>query len=365
MLREVSMRTPLFHEHEKLGARIVDFHGWDMPVWYSGIKEEHLATRRHAGLFDVSHMGEIVVKGPLSEAYLDRVLTRNIPAMKDGSILYTFLLNERGGIIDDLILYCMVQGERYMLCVNSSNKDKDHAWMVSRNSEGAAIEDKSDSYAMLALQGPFSGAILKTCVGFELSTLRSFHFALHKTIPYGELVVSRSGYTGAGGVEIFLSPETAPALWQSFLDQGAVPCGLGARDTLRLEMGYPLHGNDITESTTPLEAELAFAVDLGKADFIGKDALLDQQRRGIARRLVGIEVLDRGIPREHCRCIKDAREVGMVTSGSLSPVSGKGIALGYVDSLLKEGTELFIEVREKHLRSVIRKPPFVSGTLQA
>ncbi|HPI94147.1 MAG TPA: glycine cleavage system aminomethyltransferase GcvT [Deltaproteobacteria bacterium] len=359
------MRTPLFHEHEKLKARIVDFHGWDMPVWYAGIREEHLATRRHAGLFDVSHMGEIVVKGPLGAAYLDRVLTRDIPAMRQGQALYTFLLNESGGIIDDLIVSCLQENALYLLCVNSSNKDRDYAWMASRNSEGALVEDRSDAYAMLALQGPASGEILKECLGFELSRLRSFHVTVLQTPHHGELIVSRTGYTGAGGVEIFLSPEAAPALWRAFLNLGAAPCGLGARDTLRLEMGYPLHGNDINEATTPLEAGLDFAVDLGKPGFIGRDALLDQRRHGIARRLVGIEVLDRGIPREHCRCLKDGREVGTVTSGSISPVNGRGIALGYVESSIREGEELFIEVREKNLRSLVTKPPFVSGTLQA
>ena len=358
------MRTPLFHEHEKLNARIVDFHGWDMPVWYAGIKEEHLATRSRAGLFDVSHMGEIVVKGPLGASYLDRVLTRNIPAMKAGGVLYTFLLNEGGGIIDDLMVSCMEPGERYLLCVNSSNKDRDYAWMVSQNNEGAVIEDRSDAFAMLALQGPASKDVLKACFDFELSTLPRFHITVQRTARFGEIIVSRTGYTGAGGVEIFLDPGAAPALWQAFLAHGAVPCGLGARDTLRLEMGYPLHGNDITEETTPLEAGLAFAVDLDKPDFIGREALLDQRQRGITRRLVGLELLERGIPREHCRCIRDGRQVGTVTSGSISPVSGKGIALGYVESQLTEGIELCIEVRQKNLRSVIRKTPFVSGTLQ-
>lgn len=358
------MRTPLFHEHEKLNARIVDFHGWDMPVWYSGIREEHLATRRHAGLFDVSHMGEIEVSGPSGTSYLDHVLTRNIPALSQGGILYTFLLNEQGGIIDDLMVTCMEKNERYLLCVNSSTRDRDHAWMAARNTQGAAVEDRSDAYAMLALQGPASGGILGRCLRFDLSGLRGFHCTVLKTDRHGELIVSHTGYTGAGGVEIYLDPDAAPTLWRTFIDHGAVPCGLGARDTLRLEMGYPLHGSDITEETTPLEAGLAFAVDLDKIDFIGREALLVQQRRGVTRRLVGLELLDRGIPREHCRCIRDGRQVGSVTSGSISPVTGRGIALGYVASELKEGDELFIEVREKHLRAVIRKPPFVSGTLE-
>jgi aminomethyltransferase len=360
---EVPMKTPLHHEHEKLHAKMVDFHGWEMPVWYTGIKEEHMAVRRHAGLFDVSHMGEIEVKGEMAAPYLEHLLTRDITSMNQGQALYTFLLNERGGIIDDLFIYCMEPGSRYLLCVNSANKDKDYDWMVAQNTKGAIIEDMSDLYAMIALQGPASGQILKTCLAFNLALINPHTFAVIDTKDYGGLIISRTGYTGAGGVEIFLSPQAASPLWQSFLASGATPCGLGARDTLRLEMGYPLHGNDITEAVTPLEAGLSFAVDLKKDDFIGKQALLDQQRLGIKRRLVGMEVLDRGIPREGCTCFKNDHEVGIITSGNISPVRGSGIALGYVDGFIKEGDGLFIRVRDKLLRSRIKRPPFVNGTL--
>jgi aminomethyltransferase len=365
MNEEVSMKTPLHHEHETLHAKMVDFHGWAMPVWYTGIKEEHMATRRHAGLFDVSHMGEIEVKGEMAVRYLDHLLTRDIASMNQGQALYTFLLNEKGGIIDDLFIYCMEPGKRYLLCVNSANKDKDYGWMLKQNTCGAIIEDLSESYAMIALQGPSSGQILKTCLEFNLEGLPYHTFAVLDTKAYGRLIISLTGYTGAGGVEIFLIPETTPALWQSFLGAGAIPCGLGARDTLRLEMGYPLHGNDITESTTPLEAGLAFAVDLKKHGFIGRQALVDQQQKGFTRRLTGLRVLDRGIPREGCRCMKDNSEVGIVTSGSISPVIGSGIALGYIDTSIKEGDEIFIEVRGKSLRARVKKPPFVGGVLQA
>ena len=361
---EVPMKTPLHHEHEKLNAKMVDFHGWEMPVWYTGIKEEHMAVRSHAGLFDVSHMGEIEVKGEMAVPFLDHLLTRDITSMNQGRALYTFLLNEKGGIIDDLFIYCMEPGSSYLLCVNSANKDRDYDWMVAQNTKGAIVEDVSEGYAMIALQGPASGQILKTCLAFDLALVNPHTFAVIDTKDYGGLIISRTGYTGAGGVEIFLSPQTASLLWQSFLASGATPCGLGARDTLRLEMGYPLHGNDITEAVTPLEAGLSFAVDFKKKDdFIGKQALLDQQRLGIKRRLVGMEVLDRGIPREGCMCFRDDREVGFVTSGSISPVKGTGIALGYVDGSVKEGDELYIRVRDKLLRSRIKRPPFVNGTL--
>jgi len=357
------MKTPLHHEHEKLNAKMVDFHGWDMPIWYTSIKEEHLATRSRAGLFDVSHMGEIDVKGDRSSICLDHLLTRNIAGMKQGQALYTFFLNEQGGIIDDLIVYCITPGDHYFLCVNSSNKDKDHAWMVQQNTSGTVIEDVSDRYAMLALQGPASGTILEVCLDFNLASLRSFTCTVLQTTTYGRIIITRTGYTGAGGVEIFLTPQAAVPLWRSLLAAGATPCGLGARDTLRLEMGYPLHGSDITDNTTPLEASLDFAVDLFKHDFVGRQALVDQKKLGIRRRLSGLEVLDRGVPRKGCKCIKDNREVGFVTSGSISPIMGVGIALGYIEASLSEGEELLIEVRDKHLRSRIKKPPFVKGTL--
>jgi aminomethyltransferase len=261
-------------------------------------------------------------------------------------------------------VYCLEPLSSYLLCVNSSNRDKDYAWMTQQNAGHATVRDMSEDFSMLALQGPAAASILKACLGFDDADLRPFSFAVTDTPAYGELVVSKTGYTGAGGVEIFLDAKAAPALWQAFIRGGATPCGLGARDTLRLEMGYPLHGNDIDETTTPLEAGLDFAVDLLKEDFIGARALREQKGRGLTRRLAGLAVQDRGIPREHCRCLKDGHVVGAVTSGSISPVSGRGIALAYVDALLTDGEELFIEVRDRTLRSVITKPPFVAGTLQ-
>jgi len=357
------MKTPLHHEHENLKAKMVDFHGWEMPVWYSGIREEHMAVRGHAGLFDVSHMGEIEVKGPMAAPFLDGLLTRDIAAMKQGQALYTFLLNEKGGIIDDLIISCLEPNAYYLLCVNSSNKDTDYEWMAGHNTGKAVLEDMSEHYAMVALQGPAAGGIIKACTGFDIDGLRRFCVAPWDSASFGHMIISRTGYTGAGGAEIFIEDGRVTALWRAFLDAGAVPCGLGARDTLRLEMGYPLHGNDITEATTPLEADLGFAVDMSKTDFIGRDSLIDQRSKGIRRILTGMIVLDRGIPREGCPCVREGVEVGTVTSGSISPVTGSGIALGYLDTRVHEGDEIFIEVRGKPLRSRVKKPPFVSGTL--
>lgn len=362
MMRFV-MRTPLYDEHVKLNARMVDFHGWEMPVWYKGIKEEHLAVRRDSGVFDICHMGEIFIHGPESAAYLDDILTRDVPSMKPGQALYTFFLNEAGGIIDDLIVYCLDPAGSFMLCVNSSNKDRDYGWMNSRNTFAAVVDDRSEGYAAIALQGPGSDRILKQSLGFDYGSVRPFRFSMVRSREYGELMVSRTGYTGAGGVEIFFPRETAPALWRSFIAAGAAPCGLGARDTLRLEMGYPLHGNDLSEETTPLEADLAFALDMQKAGFIGKQALLDQQSRGLTRKLTGLELLDRGVPREGCTCLQDGKAVGVLTSGSVSPITGMGMAMGYLDISVREGSEVFIDVRGRLLKARVRKPPFVKGAL--
>lgn len=357
------MRTPLFHEHVNLNARIVDFHGWEMPVWYAGIKDEHMATRTSSGLFDASHMGEIYISGQGCTTFLDRILTRNISSMKQGKVLYTFLLNNDGGIIDDLTVYCMEPGENYMLCVNASNTDNDLAWIQSQNQENAIVEDKSPQIALLALQGPQSGQILKSCLDFDLESIGFFTFIEHSVDEYGQLMISKTGYTGAGGVEVFLPAEKAPSLWRRFIEAGATACGLGARDTLRLEMGYPLHGNDIDENTTPLEAQLDFAVNMDKPDFIGKESLVVQLQNGLTRRLFGIELLEKGIPRQGCSCIKEGNEVGTITSGSISPVLGHGIAMGYLDAAIQEDEEIEVVVRSKQLRAKVKKPPFVPGSI--
>ncbi|MFY9398511.1 MAG: glycine cleavage system aminomethyltransferase GcvT [Desulfomonilia bacterium] len=353
------MRTPLYREHERLKARIVDFHGWEMPVWYTSIREEHLAVRNAAGIFDASHMGEIWVRGPKSVPFLERILTRRVSPMNPGRVLYGFLLNERGGIIDDLTIYCVEPGSSYLLCVNASNTDTDYRWITGNNLEGAQVADESPSTALIALQGPDADRILKECVGFDAGVLRNYTFSRLDHGEYGDIMVSRTGYTGSGGVEIFLAADRAPSLWSDLVARGARPCGLGARDTLRLEMGYPLHGNDIDETTTPLEAGLDFAVDLDKPSFTGLDALKDQLSRGLTRRLRGLVLKDRGVPRQGCPCVKDGSEVGAVTSGSVSPVLNTGIALAYLDTAVEEQDEIEVVVRDRHLRATVVKPPFV------
>lgn len=357
------MRTPLFHEHVKLNARIVDFHGWEMPVWYTGIVEEHMAVRNSAGVFDACHMGEIYVRGEGAEAFLNKVLTRDIPSMPKNKVFYGFFLNKSGGIIDDLTIYCIEPSESYMLCVNASNKDLDLKWLNDQSTEAAIIEDESSATSLIALQGPDSCRILKTCLDFDIDSLKKYTFAMHETSRYGAIMISKTGYTGAGGVEIFLNASHAPDLWSSLIEHGARPCGLGARDTLRLEMGYPLHGNDIDEAHTPLEAGLTFALDMEKQEFLGKDALEEQIRTGLTRHLRGLVLKDKGIPRQGCVCMKHGREVGTVTSGSISPVLNSGIALAYLDKTIHEQDEVEIVVRSKTLKATVVHPPFVSGTL--
>jgi aminomethyltransferase len=357
-----TVRTPLFGEHEKRGARIVDFHGWEMPVWYTGIKEEHLAVRSAAGVFDASHMGEIFVCGNESVAFLERILTRDIGPMPEGKVLYGFLLNGKGGIIDDLTVYCIDPGREYMLCVNASNTEKDLEWLHSNNRDGALIEDRSGGTALIALQGPDAARILRESLGYDLDPLRRYTFSMTDT-QYGKLLISKTGYTGAGGAEIFLASSHAPALWSDLTGRGALPCGLGARDTLRLEMGYPLHGNDIDESTTPFDAGLDFAVDMAKPGFIGFEALREQLSSGLTRRLWGLVITERGVPRQGCICLTDGHEAGVVSSGSISPVLGTGIALAYLARPVGENDEVDIMVRSKPLKARVKRPPFVSGTL--
>ncbi|HDP25868.1 MAG TPA: glycine cleavage system aminomethyltransferase GcvT [Deltaproteobacteria bacterium] len=357
------MKTPLYAEHQKLKARIVDFHGWDMPVWYSGIKQEHLATRSGAGLFDVSHMGEIRVQGKESVPFLDRILTRSIPDIQQGKVRYGFALNETGGIIDDLTIYCVRSGVEYLLCVNASNTAEVFSWMEQHNREGAELSDISSETALLALQGPQADTILSRVLEIDKWDHHPFTFTRYDSRAFGKLMVSQTGYTGAGGIEIFMDPHSVVPLWNALISLGAAPCGLGARDTLRLEMGYPLHGNDIDSTITPFEAGLGFAVDMKKADFLGKNALETVLSGGLTRRLTGLEMLEKGVPRHGCPCLKDDQQVGYVSSGSISPILDIGIALCYLENSVREGEEITVSIRERRCRARVKTPPFVAGTV--
>ena len=359
------MRTPLFEEHVRLGARMVDFHGWELPVWYTSITKEHMATRTSCGLFDISHMGEIYVKGEGAQDFLEKALTIKVSSMERFQVRYAFMLNSNGGIIDDLTVYCLEPGLHYMLCVNASNTPKDYEWLSSIPGADGLLDNRSDDTAMLAVQGPNAGFYLEKCLGFDINSIAYYRFTFHSADLTGntELLISRTGYTGADGVEIFMDTRQCKALWNMLIDSGAIPCGLGARDTLRLEMGYPLHGNDIDEGTTPIEAGLSFAVDMDSHQFIGRETLLRQRQNGVSRRLRGLVLDDRGIPRQGYVCMKEGRDIGKVTSGSISPVLNRGIALAYIDSSINYSEIVSVMIRSKPLKATVIKPPFVKGQI--
>ncbi len=361
-------RTPLFEKHAALGARLMPFGGFEMPVQYTSIIEEHQAVRRHAGLFDVSHMGEVMVRGPQAFAFVQNLVTNDAARLTDGRAMYTAMCNEQGGIVDDLLVYRFAD-DHYMLVVNASNIEKDLAWMHAHNPMGAEIEDVSDATALLALQGPKAFEIFDSLAPGAAADLPYYHFrALEGGAFLGieGVVVSHTGYTGEPGLEIYLPAEHAAQAWDALLEKGREsglqPAGLGARDTLRLEAGFSLYGNDLTDETTPLEAGLGWVTKLDKGDFVGRDALAAQKAQGVPRRLVGFVMQERCIPR-HGQTLTDeaGTPIGEVTSGSQSPTLGVGIGLGYVENTPERtapGNSVFVEQRGKRLRGTVHKPPF-------
>ena len=357
-------RTPLYAHHRRLGARMVGFGGWEMPVQYTGITAEHTAVRGAVGLFDVSHMGEFRLTGPDAQAACARLLTNNIEQLSPGRAQYTALLNDSGGILDDLIVY-MRGADEFFLCVNAGNTDSDFAW-ITDHLDGLTVHAHNESahYGLLALQGPQSLEVLKQLTDDSaIHALRPFHLA-DASLAGVTTMVARTGYTGERGYELFAPAEAIGALWEAALDVGSAfaisPAGLGARDTLRLEMGYALHGHDITPETTPLEARLTWICHLSGGRFIGHDALARQQRDGVPRKLVGLTLQERGVAREGHMIVDGAgAAVGLVTSGTMSPTLRTPMALGYVPTTLtKPGTEVGIDIRGKIKRAHITKLPF-------
>ncbi len=352
MTASASLRqTPLHALHVAAGAKMVPFGGWEMPVYYSSIIEEHHAVRHHAGLFDISHMGEFIVAGPAAEATLNRLLTNDLRRLALGQAQYTLLCNERGGIIDDLIIY-RLEPDQFLLIVNASNIAADLAW-IQRH---IPVENQSDQTAAVALQGPEAAKRL----GIDLP-----HFHIGRFRLFGiECRVARTGYTGEDGFEILCSNADAARLWSELLARGAKPCGLGARDTLRLEMCYPLHGHDITETTTPLEAGLGRFVALDKGEFVGRDVLLAQKQKGVSRRLVAFKMVEKSPPpRQHYRLLANGRAIGEVTSGAPSPSLGIGIGMGYVESgMAATGTTIEVDIRGKPFAAVIETKPLWKKT---
>lgn len=342
--------------HVALGAKLVEFGGWEMPVYYSSIVEEHQAVRQRVGLFDVSHMGELIVSGFRAEAFLNRVLTNDVRRCKAGRAQYTFLCNERGGILDDLVLYWL-EPMRFLLLVNAANTYRDFAWLIEQAAGSVRVENHSDEIATLALQGPLSPRLLPMAAELDLFQIGAFDVAGCRCW------VARTGYTGEDGFEVFSAPDDAVKLWNAFLECGKEfgirPCGLGARDTLRLEMCYPLHGHDITADTTPLEAGLGRFVALDKPDFIGREALLAQKERGLTRKLVPFQMTEKSPPpRPHYPLVAGGRAIGEITSGAPSPSLGNGIGMGYVETPLSApGTKIGVDIRGKTYAAIIETKP--------
>jgi len=360
-------RTPIYPEYEDLGARTIDFGGWDMPVQFKGIKHEHEVTRTKAGLFDVSHMGEIVVKGPKSLDFLQTVVTNDVSNLTPTRAQYTFMCNEDGGTIDDFLIY-MIEKDYYLLVVNAANTEKDFNWLKKHNSFGdeVTIEDASDHYALLALQGPKAEEILQTLTETNLQEIKLFAFenaVLFKPLEVGALV-SRTGYTGEDGFEIYIDASHGRKLWNLILeagaDHGVEPIGLGARDTLRFEVGLPLYGQELDKDITPIEAGLQFAVKVNKGtDFIGREKLQEHIENGPPRKIVGLEMIDKGIPRTGYKVFVDEEEVGVITSGTQSPTLQKNIGNALIKSeFANVGDEVLVQVRKRTLKAVIVKRPF-------
>ena len=360
-------RTPLFDTHVRAGARMMPFAGFEMPVQYSGILDEHRAVRERAGLFDVSHMGEVMARGPHALAFVQALVTNDAAALTDGKAMYATMCGADGGILDDLLVY-RISDEHFMLVVNASGTEKDFAWMQAHNEAGADLENVSDDVALLAIQGPAAIGIVERASGLTLSDIPYYSFrVIEPGAFFGSrfAVVSHTGYTGEPGLELYVDADRATAVWEALMDAGKdaglLPAGLGARDTLRLESGYCLYGNDIWDETTPLEAGLGWVTKLDKGDFVGRDALVRQKETGVPRRLVAFVMDERCIPRHGQALTDEAGEVvGLVTSGSQSPALGVGIGLGYVPNAPEHtapGSPVYVEQRGRRFRGTVRKPP--------
>jgi len=354
-------KTPLYDEHVRLGAKMIPFGDWIMPVQYSGIIDEHQAVRKNVGVFDISHMGQLVARGPRAGGWLNEMLTNNIDKLEVGTGQYTFLLNERGGIIDDLIVY-RTAPETFLLVVNASRTDEDFSWFQKHLGDNATLENRSADFGGLAIQGPRIIALLQAMVGNEVelparNQIRDFDADALK------LTIARTGYTGEDGVEVFFAAKDAVQVWNAILAKGKElnirPCGLGARDTLRLEMCYPLNGSDLSPDHNPIEAGLGFFVDLKKPTFIGREVLAHAKENGTPNRLVAFRMKGKGPPpRPHYSVWREGERIGETTSGSLSPSLNEGIGMAYVAAAhAKVGTEIEIEIRDRKLPAVIEKKP--------
>ena len=353
-----SKNSPLHSLHESLGARFTDFGGWNLPLCYSSILEEHKHVRTQAGIFDTSHMGEILCEGNECKAFIDHLICNDLSKITAGRCLYTPILYPDGNVVDDVIVY-LFSPQKAILVVNASNVDKDLEWMKEINTQGGfgvEISNVSDSYAMLAVQGPKARSTIEDLFP-ETKTMKPFHF--REEIFEGEkLIFSTTGYTGESGGEFYLPHEGAEDLFRRFLDRGVLPCGLGARDSLRLEKRYSLYGHEISKQINPLEAGLGWTVAMKKKDFVGKEALENLSKKGLRRKMVGFVIEERGVARQGHSICSNGEVIGEVTSGSFSPILGKGIGLGFVPRDFS-GADIAISVRGKELLAKIQKGAFV------
>ena len=358
--------TPFTERHIALGAKMAAFAGYNMPISYTGINEEHLCVRNNAGVFDVSHMGEFILKGDKALDLIQRVTSNDASKLQNGKIQYSCLPNDKGGIVDDLLVYCVEFNKTYMLVVNASNIEKDWNWISSHNTEGVEMHNISDKTGLLAVQGPKAAEYMQQLTGMDLTGLVYYTFTKGTFAGVDNVLVSATGYTGAGGVEIYFEDKDGAAdkIWEAIFKvgtpQGLKPIGLAARDTLRLEKGFCLYGNDIDDTTSPIEAGLGWITKFTK-DFTSKATFAAQKANGVSRKLVGIEMVDKGIPR-HGYKIQDAggAEIGEVNSGTQSPSLGKAIGMAYVTTAnAAEGSEVFVMVRDKGIKAKVVKMPFL------
>jgi len=353
-------QTILYQKHKTAGAKMVDFAGYAMPVSYQGVKAEHLAVRTKAGVFDVSHMGEFLVSGKEAVNLIQYVTSNNARKLKPGEAQYSCLPMPKGGIVDDLLVYCLNE-KLYLLVVNASNIQKDFDWINQHNQFEAKVNNVSDVWSLLAVQGPESEAILQNLTTVDLSGIKYYTFVSGNIGTAKEVIISATGYTGERGFELYVKNEFAVSLWNALIEKGVIPCGLAARDTLRLEMGYALYGNDINETTSPLEANLGWITKLKTKDnFIGKAFLQAQKTNGIQQKLMGFKMTERGIPRKGYALLNESGDtIGKVTSGTQSPSLNEGIGMAYVTDLaLQIGDTIFVEIRDRAIKAALCALPF-------
>jgi len=360
------MKTTAFNKiHKKFGAKMVEFAGFEMPIEFSGIRDEHLTVRNAVGVFDVSHMGEFWIKGPNALELIKKITSNDPAVLTPGQAQYSCFPNGRGGIVDDLLVYCY-EPRKYMLVVNAANIEKDWSWVLSQNNVGAVIENASENISQLAVQGPLAMATLQKLTKVNLSEIKTYTFITGEIAGINDVIISATGYTGAGGFELYFGNESAEKIWEAIFEAGEEfgikPIGLGARDTLRIEMGYCLYGNDIDDTISPIEAGLGWITKFNnERDFIDRDFLMKQKNEGVSKRLRGFILSERGIPRHGYELVNsEDKLIGTVTSGTMSPVLDKGIGMGYIAPEYSAfGTQVFVKIRNKNIPAEVVKMPFI------